>query len=97
MKRSVTALGLMMLSATLATAHAGPYAALAAKVKASGGILRIVAMGGLETQAAATLDATAIGACHTMATEGVSVTAVQIVTEAGQTIRVVSGETLNGC
>lgn len=97
MNRIAAVVTLAVLSAGSRAAHAGPYAALAARVRANGGVIQVVAMGGLETQAAATLDATAVGACHTMAAEGVTVTTVQIVTQAGQVIRVVTGAALTGC
>jgi hypothetical protein len=51
----------------------------------------------LETQSAATLDARAVGLCHTIAFEGVAVTSVQIMTQSGQLLRLVSGATLAGC
>lgn len=76
---------------------AGPYAAMAAQVKLKGGVITVVAAGGLESQSASALDAMAVGMCHTITSEGVSVTAVQIVTQSGQAIRLVSGATLQGC
>jgi hypothetical protein len=76
---------------------AGPYALQAARVQANGGVLQMTAMGGLETQPAAILDASAINACHTMALEGVTVTSVRILTQSGQLLRVVNGATLAGC
>jgi len=81
----------------IAPASAGPYAQLAQQTQANGGLLQIVAMGGLETQSAATLDATAVRACHTIALEGVTVTSVRIVTQSGQLLRLVTGATLAGC
>jgi hypothetical protein len=78
-------------------AVAGPYAALAGQVRANGGVLQILAAGGLETQSAAALDAVAIRACHTIALEGVTVAAVRIVTQNGQLLRLVSGAALAGC
>jgi hypothetical protein len=81
----------------IAPASAGPYAQLAQRTQANGGVLQIVAMGGLESQAAAALDAVAIGACHTISLEGVTVTSVRIVTQSGQLLRVVGGATLAGC
>jgi hypothetical protein len=91
-------LALLLLCVSGTTpAVAGPYAALAAQARANGGVLQIFAMGGLETQSAATLDATAVRACHTIALEGVTVTSVRIVTQGGQLLRLVSGTTLAGC
>ena len=88
---------LMFLCLAAGIAVAGPYARLAAHVRAGGGVLRVIAMGGLKTQSAATLDARAIGLCHTIALEGVAVTTVQIVTQSGQLLRLVSGSRLAGC
>jgi hypothetical protein len=76
---------------------AGPYAAMATQVKAKGGVITVVAAGGLESQSASALDATALGMCHTITSEGVTVTAVQIVTASGQVIRLVSGALIKGC
>jgi hypothetical protein len=78
-------------------AFAGRYAAIAAKVQAKGGVITVVAAGGLESQSASALDATAVSLCHTITSEGVTVTAVQIVTPSGQLIRLVPGATLKGC
>jgi hypothetical protein len=76
---------------------AGPYATMAAQVKAHGGVVTVVAMGGLESQGASALDATAVSMCHTITAEGVVVTAVQFVTQTSQIVRVVSGATLKSC
>jgi hypothetical protein len=92
----ILALGAMVASLS-APAVAGPYAQQAARVQANGGVLQMIAMGGLESQAAATLDAAAIRACHTMASEGVTVTSVRIVTQSGQVIRLVAATTLANC
>ena len=83
--------------AILTPVSAGPYAKLAASVQANGGVLQLTAMGGLETQSAATLTAVAISECHTIATEGVIVTAVQIMSQSGQLILLVNAPTLSGC
>lgn len=64
---------------------------------ASSGVIRLIAMNGLETQAASNLDTAAIGVCHTMARQGITVIAVQIVTQSGQLIRQVGAATLQGC
>ena len=88
----------LLLCATGSTiAVAGPYAALAGQVRANGGVLQILAAGGLETQSAAALDSVAVGACHKIALEGVAVTSVRIVTQSGQLLRLVSAATLAGC
>jgi hypothetical protein len=87
----------MFLCLTAGIAVAGPYARAAAQVQSRGGVLRVIAMGGLENQSAATLDARARGLCHMIALEGVTVTSVQIVTERGQLLRLVSGATPAGC
>jgi hypothetical protein len=81
----------------ISPAIAGPYAQLAQQTQANSGLLQIVATGGLESQSAAALDATAVRACHTVALEGVTVTSVQIVTQSGQLIRLVTGSSLVGC
>lgn len=97
-ERLLAGLALSAVLASLSTpVAAGPYAQQAARVQANGGLLQMIAMGGLETQAAATLDAAAINACHTMALEGVTVTSVRIVTQGGQVIRLVAASTLAGC
>ena len=94
-KRSLYA---FICSASLiAPASAGRYAQLAQQTQANGGVLQIVAIGGLETQSAAALDSVAVGACHKISLEGVTVTAVRIVTQSGQLLRLVSGTTLAGC
>ena len=64
---------------------------------ASSGVVRLIAMNGLETQTASNLDTAAIGVCHTMARQGFTVTAVQIVTQSGQLIRQVGAATLQRC
>ena len=98
MDRLLAGFVLIVVFASLSTpARAGPYAQQAAQVQANGGVLQLVAMGGLESQAAPTLDAAAIHACHTIALEGVTVTSVRIVTQSGQLLRLVSGATLAGC
>jgi hypothetical protein len=66
-------------------------------VSANGGVLQMFAIGGLESQSADALDATAVRACHTIALEGVTVTSVRIVTQSGELLRLVSGATLAGC
>jgi hypothetical protein len=91
------AVAMTLLVAASSPAAAGPYAAMAAQVKVKGGVITVVAAGGLESQSASVLDATAVSMCHTITSEGVTVTAVQIVTQSGQVIRLVSGATLQGC
>jgi hypothetical protein len=95
MDQVVALLAACLLGTTAAVA--GPYAALAGQVRANGGVLQILAAGGLETQSAAALDTVAVGACHKIALEGVTVTSVRIVTQSGQLLRLVSGATLAGC
>jgi hypothetical protein len=96
-QRVIGALTTAVFAIVSFSAVAGPYAAMAVQVKAKGGVITVVASGGLESQSASALDATAVGVCHTITSEGVTVTAVQIVTPSGQTIRLVSGATLKGC
>jgi hypothetical protein len=98
MKQQVLgALTCALFAMTSFSAVAGPYAAMAAQVKAKGGVITVVAAGGLESQSTTALDATAVAMCHTITSEGVTVTAVQIVSPSGQMIRLVSGATLKGC
>jgi hypothetical protein len=98
MSRFIVSFMVSALFVVLCTpANAGPYAKQAARVQANGGVLQLIAMGGLETQAAATMDAAAIHACHTIALEGVTVTSVRIVTQSGQLIRLVAAATLASC
>lgn len=97
MIRPFSLLIILCLACGVVPALAGPYARVATRIKANGGVLTVVAMGGLETKSAATLDARAIGLCHTIALEGVTVAAVRIVTQGGHLLRLVNGTTLAGC
>ena len=98
MKHLLLCVGTSALFAALNTSVvAGPYAQQAARVQANGGVLQMIAMGGLESQSAVALDAAAIRACHTIALEGVTVTSVRIVTQSGQLLRLVAATTLASC
>ncbi len=96
--RRLVWIALMTCSALFAQiAHSGPYARAAAQVQADAGELQLVADPDFAAAPSDQQDATARSLCHTIANEGVTVTSVKIVTEAGTLVRVVGAATLQGC
>lgn len=78
-------------------ADAGPYAKQAQQVLAKGGVVQVVIDTQFARRSPAEIEAVALHLCRVIAREGVAVTAVRIVTENEQVIRLVGRDKLVGC